>query len=60
MKLTIEILCNSGTEMESNLNKAIDDFSIALKKKGFSEMELIAYQENLNSDPIYKIKLDSQ
>ena len=35
MKLIIEIPCKDGLEMENNLNKAIDDFSIALKIKGF-------------------------
>lgn len=57
MKLIIEIPCNDGVEMENNLNKAIDDFSQALKKKGFSEMELIAYNETLESEPIYKITI---
>lgn len=57
MKLTIEIPCNDGVEMENNLNKAIADFSDALKKKGFSEMELIAYNESVESEPIYKLTL---
>lgn len=57
MKLTIEIPCNNGIEMEKNLNRAIDDFSEALKKKGFSEMELIAYGESIESEPIYKLNL---
>ena len=58
MKLTIEIPCNSGTEMEENLNKAIQDFSEALTKKGFSEMELIAYNESIDLVPIYKLTLN--
>lgn len=57
MKLTIEISCNDGLEMENNLNKAIGDFSEALKKKGFSEMELIAYNETIESEPIYRVFL---
>ena len=57
MKLTIEIPCNDGVEMENNLNKAISDFSEALLKKGFSEMELIAYNETIESEPIYKLTL---
>jgi hypothetical protein len=57
MKLTIEIPCNDGVEMENNLNKAIEDFSEALKKKGFSEMELIAYNESVESEPLYKLTL---
>lgn len=57
MKSTIEIPCNDGEEMEDNLNKAIDDFSTALKKKGFCEMELIAYKETLDSTPIYTLTL---
>lgn len=57
MKLTMEIPCNDGVEMENNLNKAINDFSDALKKRGFSEMELIAYNETIDSEPIYKLTL---
>lgn len=57
MKLIIEIPCNDGVEMETNLNRAIDDFSEALKKKGFCEMELIAYSESIDSLPIYKLNL---
>jgi len=56
MKLTIEIPCNNGLEMEQNLNRAIDDFSKQLEKRGFSEMELIAYNESLDA-PIYKVVL---
>ena len=57
MKLIIEIPCNSGIEMENNLNKAIEDFGQALKKKGFSEMELIAYNESVETEPVYKVTL---
>ena len=57
MKLRIEIPCNNGIEMENNLNKAILDFSEALLKKGFSEMELIAYNETVESEPIYKLSI---
>jgi len=57
MKLTIEIPCNDGVEMENNLNKAIADFSEALLKKGFSEMELTAYNETIESEPIYKLTI---
>lgn len=57
MKLIIEIPCNTGIEMETNLNHAIADFSEALKKKGFSEMELEAYSEDIESEPMYKISL---
>lgn len=57
MKLTIEINCNDGLEMEENLNKAIGDFELALEKKGFSDMELIAYNETIESEPIYKITI---
>jgi hypothetical protein len=60
MVLKIEIPCADGIEMENNLNKAIDDFSQALKKRGFSEMELIAYNENIESQPIYKLTLNEQ
>jgi hypothetical protein len=56
MKLIIEIPCKDGLEMENNLNKAIDDFSIALKNKGFSEMELEAYLDDI-SIPVYKVSL---
>lgn len=58
MKLTIEIPCNDGLEMETNLNRAIESFSEALKKKGFSKMELIAYSETVDSEPIYKLTLN--
>jgi len=57
MKLTIEIPCNDGVEMENNLNKAIADFSEALLKNGFSEMELTAYNESIETEPIYNITL---
>lgn len=58
MKLTIEITCNTGIEMENNLNKAINDFSDALKQRGFSEMELIAYNaDSVELEPIYKVNL---
>ncbi len=57
MKLTIEIPCSNGVEMENNLNKAIDDLSKALKTRGFSEMELIAYNESVELEPIYKLEL---
>lgn len=57
MKLIIEIPCNDGVEMENNLNKAIDDFGEALKNKGFVEMNLIAYNEMIESEPIYKLTL---
>jgi len=57
MKLTIEIPCNDGVEMENNLNKAIADFSETLLNKGFSEMELIAYNETVEAEPIYKLTL---
>lgn len=57
MKLTIEIPCNDGIEMENNLNKAIADFSEALLKKGFSEMELIAFNKTVESEPIYKLSI---
>lgn len=57
-KLIIEIPCNDGLEMENNLNKAIADFSEALLKKGFSDMELIAYNETIESEPIYKITIN--
>jgi hypothetical protein len=56
MKLIIEVVCNDGLDMEINLNRAIDDFSKALKSKGFGEMELIAYQAgDIYSEPIYKV-----
>lgn len=57
MKLIIEIPCNSGLEMEENLNKAIADMSEVFEKKGFSEIELIAYNESIESEPIYKVTL---
>jgi len=57
MKLTIEIPCDNGIEMEENLNKAIKDFSEALRKKGFSEMALTAYNNEDISEPIYSLTL---
>lgn len=57
MKLMIEIPCSNGIEMETNLNKAISDFSEVLKNKGFREIELLAYNEDIESAPIYKITL---
>lgn len=60
MKLTIEVPANTGIEMENNLNKAIDDFAKALKKRGFSPMELVAYdaEKGIDSEPIYKLNLE--
>lgn len=58
MKLTIEIPCTNGLEMEENLNKAIDDFGTALKQKGFCKMELIAYNESVDSESIYKVTIN--
>ena len=60
MKLTIEIPCSSGVEMEDRLNKAISGFSEALKKRGFVEMELIGYLADVGTDfaPIYKLTLN--
>ena len=57
MKLTIEIPCKSGLEMEKNLNRAINDFSEALKKKGFIEMELIGHDTDYLTSPIYTVTL---
>lgn len=58
MKLIIEIPCNDGVEMEDSLNKCIADFGDALKKKGFCEMELLAFNnENIESEPIYKLTI---
>lgn len=58
MKLIIEIPCNNGEEMENNLNKCISDFSEALLKRGFSEMDLTAYGENINPESLlYKLEL---
>ena len=55
MTLTIEIPCKTETEMEDNLNKAIEDFAKVLARKGFSEMELIAHDEKKNL--IYNISI---
>lgn len=57
-KLIIEIPCNDGEEMENNLNKAIDDFGVALKYRGFREMELIA--QNIGSELIYKVTISEK
>ena len=59
MKLTIEIPCNSGIEMEIRLNKAIEDFSKALKKKGFREINLVGYEGSIdNLSYVVKIEPD--
>ena len=57
MTLTIEIPCNTGIEMEENLNKAIADFSEALQKNSFIPMELVAYSDLDMTVPIYKLNL---
>ena len=46
MKLKIEIYFedNNGLDMEKKLNKAIEDFSKALIKKGCVEMNLIGQE----------------
>jgi len=57
MILTIEIPCRDARELEKNLNRAIDDLGDALIKKGFGLMDLIAYDETVESEPIYKVTL---
>lgn len=59
MTLKIEIPCNNGIELENNLNKAISDLSKTLIRRGFSEMELIAYDDEIvfESNPIYTVTL---
>lgn len=58
MKLTIVIPCNTGEEMENSLNKCISDFTEALLKRGFSEMNLTAYGEEINPESLlYKLEL---
>lgn len=58
MKLTIEVPCSTGIEMEKNLNRAIDDLSKALEKKGFVKMELVAFDDSVCTEPIYKVNID--
>jgi hypothetical protein len=57
MKLTITVDFESGDglQMEQNLNKAIDDLSSVLKKKGLREMDLTGVDENLKE--LYKITI---
>lgn len=57
MTLTIKVNfeSNSGIEMEQNLNKAIDELSVVLEKKGICEMELDGIDENLKM--LYKVEL---
>lgn len=61
MKLTIEITFenHNGLDMEIKLNKAISDFSEALKSKGCGPMELIG-QEMIEGDitDFYTIKIE--
>jgi hypothetical protein len=44
--------------MEQNLNKAIDDLSSVLKKKGLREMDLTGVDENLKE--LYKITINNK
>lgn len=44
--------------MEKNLNRAIDDLSKALEKKGFVKMELVAFDDSVCTEPIYKVNID--
>lgn len=57
MKLIIEVdfPSNKGLEMVQNLNKAIDELSKVLKRKGLCEMELTGVDENLNQ--LYKVNI---
>ena len=60
MILTIEVPCRDARELEKNLNKAIDDLGEALLKKGFMKMDLVAYNETVESEPIYKTTIKEQ
>ena len=45
--------------MEIRLNKAIEDFSKALKKKGFREINLVGYEGSIdNLSYVVKIEPD--
>ena len=56
MKLIIEVNFENGIEMEDNLNKAIDELSSILKKKGLCEMNLIGMSAD-NMKEIYEVDI---
>lgn len=57
MKLFIEVdfPSNKGLEMEQNLNKAIDELSTVLERKGLCEMELQGIDDDLKQ--LYKVEI---
>lgn len=57
LKIEVNIPDDTGLTMENNLNKAISDFSEALSKRGFVEMELEALDFDNEMELIYKIQI---
>jgi molecular chaperone GrpE (heat shock protein) len=60
MTLTIKINFGegNGVEMETNLNKAIEELSSSLKKKGLIEMELEGQDFDNNFKQMYLITIE--
>lgn len=57
-ELTIRVSFETEWQMEENLNKAIDDLSSVLKKKGLRNMDLLGVDEKLNE--IYKVTINQK
>lgn len=55
-KLTIEVNFEKGVDMEEGLNKAIDELSSVLKKKGLMNMELKGVGDDLR--PLYNVNIE--
>ena len=57
-ELIIKVPFENGVEMEENLNKAIDELSAVLKKKGLMHMELKGVDMGLNN--IYTVTIEDK
>lgn len=55
LNIVIDFETDNGLQMEQNLNKAIDELSSVLKKRGLSEIELIGMDDNLKE--LYKVTI---
>lgn len=56
--ITVQFNDDDGVHMEENLNKAIDDLSKTLKKKGLREMELTGV--NMELQEMYKVTIKKE
>ena len=57
--LTITVPFSNGIEMEENLNKAIDELSSVIKKKGLMNMTLEGKQADSFAE-LYKVEIQDK